>query len=275
MVSMDPGFPPRPDLPARRPDLVPGHDPWTTPIPRRRGGRAIALVVTLSIVASTVFAGVAVLLRDALRPAGEPWEHEFLAVLEDGEPLRWNPCEPIHYVVNPGRSPEGSIDDVHEAVDRVSEATGISFVYDGLTDERLTGHRTVYQPSRYPGRWAPVLIAWVDPDTSDISFRDGEHTAAAVAKPLLPTTGGDVIVSGWIAMSEDDPNPPGFDLPGQQGPTLLHEWGHIVGLGHVEADGQLMEPSGGFMRDFGPGDLAGLEQLGVEQGCLTTPAVPG
>jgi hypothetical protein len=35
-----------------------------------------------------------------------------------------------------------------------------------------------------------------------------------------------------------------------------------------------MEPSGGYMTDFGPGDLAGLERLGIDQGCLTTPPVP-
>jgi hypothetical protein len=234
----------------------------------------IAVVVALSVASSSLLAGAAVLVRDAMRPVGEPWEHEFLAVRFDGSPLRWNPCEPIHYVVNPGRAPDGSIDDVHEAVDRVSEATGITFVYDGLTDERLTGRRATLQPSRYGDRWAPVLVAWVDPDASDISFRDGGHVAAAVARPMTPPGGEDVIVTGWIAMSEDDPNPPGFDLPGQQGPTVLHEWGHILGLGHVEADGQLMDPAGGGMVGFGPGDLAGLEELGVEAGCLTTPAVP-
>lgn len=271
MGRMDPGFPPRPDLSPPRPDLTAPLDDWTTPIPRRRGGRTIALVVAIALVASSLFAGVSALISDAFQPPGEPWEHEFLALRQDGSPLRWNPCEPIHYVVNPGRSPDGSIDDVHEAVDRVSEATGITFVYDGLTDERVTGDRSAVQPGRYPGRWAPVLVAWVDPDASDISFRDGEHVAAAVARPLLPATGEEVLVSGWIAMSEDDPNPPGFAFPGAQGPTLLHEWGHIVGLGHIEAEGQLMEPAGGGMRDFGPGDLAGLEALGVDAGCLTPP----
>lgn len=265
---MDPGFPPRPDL-AQLPQ-----DDWSRPIPQRRGRRAIALVVALSVVASSLFAGVSFLLRDAFRPSGEPWEHEFLYVREDGSPLRWNPCDPIHYVVNPGRSPEGSIDDVHTSVDRIAEATGITFVYDGLTDEEPSPRRGPYEPDRYEG-WAPVLVAWVDPDSSGISFRDGEHIAAAVARPLTPPTGDELIVSGWIAMSEDDPNPPGFAAPGAQGPTLLHEWGHILGLGHVEADGQLMEPSGGWMRDFGPGDLAGLDRLGVEAGCLEVPPPPG
>jgi hypothetical protein len=268
MEVMDHGLPPRPDLPS------PPHADVFEPMPPRRGRRAIAAVVALALIASSLFAGVSFLLRDAFRPAGEPWEHEFLYVHRDGEPLRWNPCEPIHYVINPGRSPEGSVPDVHEAVGRVSEATGITFVYDGLTDELPGRGRTAYEPDRYPGRWAPVLVAWVDPDVSDISFRDGEDIAAAVARPLVPSTGRQLIVSGWIAMSEDDPNPPGFTSPGAQGPTLLHEWGHIVGLGHVDAEGQLMEPSGGWMRDFGPGDLAGLEQLGRGAGCLP-PESPG
>jgi hypothetical protein len=265
MVAMDPGVPPRPDL------WPPPSDDWTEPIPRRRRGRAVAAVVVLALLATSLFAGVSVLLRDSFRPAGEPWEHDFIALRQDGSPLRWNPCEPIHYVINAEGAPDGSIEDVHEAVDRVAAATGITFVYDGHTDEEVRRDRPAYLPDRYPGGWAPVLIAWVDPDLSDISFEDDEHTAAAVARPSMPPTGEEVIVSGWIAMSEDDPNPPGFAFPGAQGPTLQHEWGHIVGLGHIEADGQLMEPSGGWMRDFGPGDLSGLEELGVEAGCLDVP----
>ena len=268
---MDPGIPPRPDLPAWPPTT----DDWSRPIPRRRAPRAIAAVLVLAVLASTLFAGVSFLVRDAFRPEGAPSEHEFIYLRQDGSPLRWNPCDPIHYVVNPGRSPEGSVEDVHEAVARVSAATGIAFEYEGLTDEVPTRHRDPYQPGRYPGGWAPVLVAWTDPDTSDISFQDGEHTAAAVAKPLTPMTGEEVIVSGWIAVSEDDPNPPGFAYPGAQGPTILHEWGHILGLGHIEANGELMEPSGGWMTDFGPGDLAGLERLGRSAGCLDVPEPGG
>jgi hypothetical protein len=230
------------------------------------------MVVTLALLSSSLFAGAAYLLRDAFRPAGSPSEHTYLLPRTMyGTPLRWNPCDPIHYVVNPGQAPEGSLGDVHEAVARVAAATGISFVYDGLTDEAPSRGRDPYQPDRYPGRWAPVLVAWVDPDLSDISFEDSEHVAAAVARPLTPPTGEEIIVSGWIAVNLEDPNPPGFGSPGAQGPTIQHEWGHILGLGHTDENGQLMEPSGGFMTDFGPGDLAGLEELGRSSGCLPVP----
>jgi hypothetical protein len=32
-----------------------------------------------------------------------------------------------------------------------------------------------------------------------------------------------------------------------------------------------MEPYGGGVTDYGPGDLEGLSRLGRESGCLTTP----
>jgi hypothetical protein len=71
-----------------------------------------------------------------------------------------------------------------------------------------------------------------------------------------------------VAINADDPNPPGFSAPGQQGPVILHELGHLMGLGHVRAAGELMHPSGGGVVDFGPGDREGLRQLGVDGGCV-------
>jgi len=71
-----------------------------------------------------------------------------------------------------------------------------------------------------------------------------------------------------------DPNPPGFAEPGDQGPVVLHELGHVMGLGHAKQDGELMQPSGGGVTGFGPGDLEGLRELGRSAGCLITPPVP-
>ena len=34
----------------------------------------------------------------------------------EAQPVRWNPCEPIHYVVNLGAAPLGSLQDVQDAV---------------------------------------------------------------------------------------------------------------------------------------------------------------
>jgi hypothetical protein len=263
-VPRDGGVPARPDR----------HDPRSLvdhePIPQRRSHRAVAFLLVVAVTIATLGGGLLAIER-LVAPDSDPSQHDFLGFRVDGGPLRWNPCDTIHYVVNAAAAPEGSIEDVHEAVRRVSRVTGITFVYDGPTDELPTRRRLPLQRDRYGDGWAPVLIAWVDPDDTDISFeRDGD-TAAAVAAPARPLTGEELFVSGFIAMNADDPNPPGFAWPGAQGPVLLHELGHVMGLAHVPTAGEIMEESGGGITDFGPGDLEGLRRLGREAGCLTTP----
>lgn len=268
---MEPQLPPTPPAGAPtppRPDLV---EPSATERSRRRyATRVVAFLVVLALTTAAIGGGLLALERLSL-PQGDPSQHVFLGLRVDGSPLRWNPCETIHYVINPSAAPEGSVEDVHEAVRRVSRATGITFAYDGLTSEKPTKGRPPLQRDRYGERWAPVLVAWVDPDQTDISFERNGHEAAAVASPTRPLTGEEIFVSGYVALNAEDPNPPGFAWPGAQGPVLLHELGHIMGLAHVRQRGEIMEKSGGGVTDFGPGDLEGLRKLGREAGCLTTP----
>jgi hypothetical protein len=266
-------LPPRPDLDDPRPGF--DHDlglDFFVPPPRRRSRwlRALSLISVACVIGSV-----------AGPPIVHAWEsqhrsHEFTFMATiGGAPVRWNPCEPIHYVVNLGAAPAGSLQDVQTAVLRLSSATGIAFAYDGLTDEIPTRNRDAFQPDRYGDRWAPVLIGWVDPRTSTFDFDPGGHEAAGIAGPLYPDTGPSTIyVSGTVAINIQDPNPPGFDLPGEQGPVVMHELAHVLGLGHYKAQGELMEPSGGGVTDFGPGDLEGLHEFGRSAGCLTTPAPP-
>ena len=241
--------------------------------PARRRSRVVGGIAI--VVAGLAIASV------AASPLISVWQnrhrsHEFrYLATENGSPLRWNPCQPIHYVVNLGAAPPGSLGDVQRAVLEVSGDTGISFVYDGLTDEIPNGERKAFQPARYGDRWAPVLIGWVDPRTNDLGFNRGDRVAAGVASPLFPSrTDRSIFVSGFVAINASDPNPPGFSTPGDQGPVLLHELAHVIGLGHVPEQGELMQPSGGGLTDYGPGDLAGLHALGRSAGCLTTPPVP-
>lgn len=250
---------PPPPVPVR-PDLVPDA------APRRRF--PVWVVVVCALLAISLGAAAVAPLLQTRTPTEGPG-FQFLDRTDQGAPTRWNPCEPIHYVVNASLAPPGSIADVHEAVRRISAATGIAFVYEGPTDEDATIYREVFQPDRYGKRWAPVLVAWAYPGNSDIPFEHGDRIAAGVAIPVIPPTRHeDVYVSGWIAINADDPNPPGFDHPGAQGPVLLHEFGHLMGLGHVKTTGELMDPSGGGVVDLGPGDREGLRELGASGGCV-------
>jgi hypothetical protein len=253
---------PPPPVPLR-PDLAPvaGEDPRRPRFPRW------VTVVCVLLALAVVAVAIAPLFEGTEGPQGPGFL--FLDRTDQGTPTRWDPCAPIRYVVNTELAPPGSIEDVHEAVRRMSSATGIAFAYEGTTDEEASISRDVYQFDRYGDRWAPVLIAWVDPDDSDIPFQRRDRIAAGVAVPVIPPTRlDDVYVSGWVAINADDPNPPGFLVPGQQGPVILHELGHLMGLGHVRAAGELMHPSGGGVVDFGPGDREGLRQLGADAGCI-------
>jgi hypothetical protein len=272
MSGMQPS-PPRPDI-----DLPPRPDvgwmllPPAVRAPRRRRGVAlIAVVTTLAVIGSLGALGGVV--KDATRPKGSSDEYRFLA-MANGKPVRWNPCEPIHYVLNLNSAPEGSLADVQTAIGRVSADTGVKFVFDGSTQEIPQQDRSPYLPQEYGERWAPVVIAWADQSQTDIPFQEGADRYAAVSRPLAPSDGTPQFVSGWVVINAADRNPPGWDSPADQGPTVLHELGHIMGLDHVTSKYELMEPSGGYMTDYGPGDLAGLERLGADQGCLTTPTVP-
>lgn len=46
---------------------------------------------------------------------------------------------------------------------------------------------------------------------------------------------------------------------------LLHEFGHVVGLKHAASEAELMAATNTGQTGFGPGDLAGLAQLGQGQ----------
>jgi hypothetical protein len=267
-------LPPRPDLTdtlAAGRDHALGTDFY---VPGPRGSSRMVQVLVLVLVVCVVAAAAVAPIVHAWESGHRSHEFSFMAT-NGGTPVRWNPCEPIHYVVNLGAAPPGSLQDVQTAVLRLSSATGIAFVYDGLTDEVPTRDRDVDQPDLYGDRWAPVLIGWVDPRTSSFDFDPGGREAAGVAGPLYPRPGPSTIyVSGVVAINVADPNPPGFDSPGAQGPVVLHELAHVLGLGHIKARGELMEPSGGGVTGFGPGDLEGLRELGRSAGCLTTPSPP-
>ena len=269
MVDMEP-VPPRPD----RASLSDWERLDLTPLPTRRPRRAaawVAAVVAATLAIGAIAGGIDV--AQNVGPQGSSNDYRFLAVI-GGEPVRWNPCEPIHYVIDPGLAPPGSVDDVYQAIAKISAATGIAFVFDGVTSEIPHSDRQPFDPADFGQRWAPLLIGWVRPDQTDIAFSGNGHAFAAVARPLTAPTDPRQYISGWIAVNQLDPNPPGWAEPGDQGPTVLHELGHIMGLNHVQSKAELMEPSGGLVTDLGPGDREGLSLLGRSAGCLKEAPLP-
>ena len=215
-----------------------------------------------------------------------PPAYSFSAVASDGcTPVRWNPCEPVRFVVNPAGAPPGGPEDVRQAFRRLGRATGITFVDAGRTDERSAGARPAYQPERYGRRWAPILVEW--------QTEAGGTQEIQLVGVGLPVRSGDVYVSGRLSLNPAavthararTPLAPGFGAPDGTGPVgpsgvtwgrvVLHELAHVVGLGHTRDPAQLMYPETTEQTTrparFAAGDRAGLRHLGRDAGCLPTP----
>ena len=167
MDGTEPQIPPRPDGGSRfdweRID-------WTPPPPRRRR-RGAALVATF-VAAALVAAGIAggVTATKTIAPKGSSSDYKFLAVI-GGKPVRWNPCQPIHYTIDVGAAPDGSIDDVYEAIRRRGASRGRCL-------DRVRGPRAVCGPDD-DRRCLPRPAGSALARGGDLSERDG----AIVVRP--------------------------------------------------------------------------------------------
>lgn len=210
------------------------------------------------------------------RPDVEPpVDYAFLEARPGGcQPVRFNPCEPIHYVVNAALAPPGAMDDLQAAMRLLEEASGLAFVNDGPTDERYDLSRRLSQPDRYGARWAPVLVIW---DHGERYRMDVSNPAGGIASPVdgVSVTGALIVNVDTLADGRFPPN--GFGPGASWGRVFLHELGHLVGLGHVARSDQVMFPELGVQRgraEYHAGDLTGLRLIGREAGCAATPAPP-
>lgn len=177
--------------------------------------------------------------------------------------VAYDPCRPVHYVIRSENMPDDGKRMITEAIASVSDATGLQFIYDGVTTEDPAERRQLVQEERYGSRWAPVLIAWVTPqEEPDVAGGTiGLGGSSFVSAGNSPTA----YVSG--AMLLDAPQienltrfPGGYE---QARAIVMHELGHVVGLDHVNDPEQLMYAESNLeVTEFGAGDLTGLAKLG-------------
>jgi Protein of unknown function (DUF2510)/Matrixin len=178
-------------------------------------------------------------------------------------PVAFDPCRPVHYVVNPAGAPADGMALLRSAIARVHTATGLQFVDDGLTDEKPSKDRDEYQPQRYPGRWAPVLIAWSD----EKSFPELAGYVDGIGQPLEWGNGNEfVYVSGQLVLDRRDLSVRALPDRALARATILHELGHVVGLAHTSDRRQLMfSELRTKVTDYAQGDLRGLALLGTQR----------
>lgn len=189
--------------------------------------------------------------------------YAFIETEADGDPAAWDPCQPIRVVVNGRLAPPGADEIMHEAMLRVTEATGLVFEVLGPTDEAPSdAPRPHLQPDRYGEGYVPVLFSWTD-ETELADFGDRIDGLAYPATVTAPS-GEDVHVTGEVALDGDE-MAAALDRGDRDYvvTVAMHELGHLMGLDHVDDPDEVMYGDGALATAWGPGDLAGLALLGL------------
>jgi hypothetical protein len=195
-------------------------------------------------------------------PAPLSDSYAFMATQPDGvTPVAYDPCREIHVVINARTVPDGAERVVHEALEEMTAITGLQFVVDGEVNEVPVLQRQPYQPDRYGDRWAPVLIAWSDPN--ELPELDGFAGLGGSAPVRVGSNGSQAYVSGQVALNGWSFNqfmsyPNGSELARA---VVLHELGHLLGLDHVDDPIQLMYDDNIGVMTHQTGDRAGLVRL--------------
>lgn len=176
-------------------------------------------------------------------PAG----YEALAEGANG-PVHWDACNPPTWYMSSAHYTEARKQDAVKAFRQIRKASGLALYFGGIrTPEELDalGSNVItvsFVPSRQVRATLKNAIAYT-------AFGYDEETS------LL--TRADVVIG--VADS--------WDPDARFLPTVLHEVGHAVGLGHAKSKRSLMHPYRTSLTKLSAEDVAAFRWIGVEQDC--------
>lgn len=194
-------------------------------------------------------------------PSGAGWQA--WGTRPDGTPLRWNPCEPVEWVVRP-TDPPWLVDVADRALREVGVAAGLDFRHAGTSDAPVGTDASTMADAG----WAPVVVTFSTP--TEVDWLTIDDRAVAV-----PVEVDDVFVTGQVLLNGDVDLATDFSSrDGSWGATLLHEAAHLAGLDHVDDPDQLLHPvPRPGAAALAAGDRRGLASLRANGTCLPTTPV--
>lgn len=169
------------------------------------------------------------------------------------------PCSTVQWFWDAAGQPGGTaqmLPTTRQALDRISRATGLTFVETANPAEATLTFDWKFDNS-YPGA-AGYGGGSSHTGTGKVTLNPNHWWVVDTWAGFGPKTADYVFPDGAVGWQTADGN----------GDLILHEVGHALGLGHVDDPLQTMHPNSSTGRDgFGPGDLAGLSQMYLGQPC--------
>ncbi|MEO7269032.1 MAG: peptidase [Knoellia sp.] len=173
----------------------------------------------------------------------------------------YDPCRPLHLVVNREHAPSDADAVLRDAISMVGPAAGLQIVVDGPTDELAQSTRPTMDSGRYGNRWSPALVAWTTPER--VPALDGDVAGVGGSVAMTDSRGHLHNVTGIVYLD----GPTLTEISRQKGghelavAIVAHELTHLLGLAHTEAAGQLMNAEHSGQTGLGEGDRRGLAAL--------------
>ena len=226
--------------------------PLPDPPPLRPGRRASKW---LSLTAVALLGITAVLTR--IGPSDHGPAYAFMETVQ-GQPVTYSSCGTIQVAVYPAGGPADAEALVRDAVAQLRTATGLDIVVAGAFGGHAPNWNFEVGPV-YPDD--PISVSWQDGEA--IAQLTDEIAGVGGSRVMTGPRGSKRLVAGTIALSRDYYRV----LAAKQDDSeelavLLHEFGHVFGLDHVDSSGELMYHRNIGRKTFGPGDLEGLRRVG-------------
>lgn len=187
-----------------------------------------------------------------------------------GKPPFVSTCKPVQFVIRKAGGPPNGDQLVLEAVQRISDITGIKFEWKGFTDS-MWGFNARRSRFSWENDREALWIGWAAESEVPDFQQTGDFggTVLGVGGPIVTARPGgqQEIIGGGVALRSGADVPAAFGPGPTLGNVILHELGHAFGLAHVDSTKELLYPSLSQEAPdgYGPGDLKGLQ--GITKAC--------